>query len=139
MSMNLVPVALWDLSNALCHALPFIADADPVFAKLVLEPETWRNLVLVDGKRFKWDGELFGGVLNNALLHVLGSLANNHFTVIEDLLDHRYLVARYTYLMPHYVFGVLFEKVAILGQLAQERHDLWALPDTPSSPKMDVN
>jgi hypothetical protein len=27
--------------------------------------------------------------------------------------------------MPHYVFAVLFEKVAILLQLAQEQHELW--------------
>jgi hypothetical protein len=55
--------------------------------------------------------------LNNALLHVLGVLANNHFEVIADLLDHPNLVGAYTRLMPYYLFAVLFEKVKILRAL----------------------
>jgi hypothetical protein len=124
-----LPVDSLELANALCMALPFVADADPAFAKLVLDTETWRGVVLNDGyiteeqraKRLNVvGGPWFSHVLNNSLLHVLGSLANNHFFVIEDFLDHPYLVGGYTHLMPHYVFGVLCEKVAILRQLPEE-------------------
>ena len=67
------------------------------------------------------DGLWFGHILNNALLHVLGAIANNHFMVIEDFLDHPFLVGGYSHLMPSYVFAVLFEKVAILRQLSEQR------------------
>ena len=129
-----LPVDSPELANALCMVLPFIADADPTFAKLALDPETWHSLVLADRdiseeertKRLQLvEGLWFGHVLNNALLHVLGALANNHFMVIEDFLDHPFLVGGYTHLMPSYVFAVLFEKVAILRRVSAERHDSW--------------
>jgi hypothetical protein len=71
------------------------------------------------------EGLWFAHCLNNALLHVLGALANNHFGKIEEFLGHPFLVGRYTHLMPHYLFAVLFGKVVILRQLAQEQGDLW--------------
>jgi hypothetical protein len=145
--MNM-PVDSTQLANSLCSVLPHIADADPGFAKLALDPETWRSVVAADRtttdeertKRLQMiDGQWFGHVLNNALLHVLGALANNNFLVIEDFLDHPYLVGGYSHLMSHYIFAVLVEKVMILRQLAQERHELWALPQETLSPKMEVN
>jgi len=129
-----LPVDSIELANALSMALPFVADADPAFAKLALDPDTWRGLVLNDreiseehrAKRLKCvDGPWFAHTLNNALLHTFGSLASNHFMLIEDFLDHPYLVGGYTHLMPHYLFAVLFEKVAILRQLSEERPELW--------------
>lgn len=129
-----LPADSIELSNMLCMALPFIADADPAFAKLALDPETWRCLVLNDRditeeerkKRLECVGsQWFGHILNNSLLHTFGSLANNHFRMIEEFLEHPYLVGGYSNLFGPYVFGVLFEKVAILRQLAQERNDLW--------------
>ena len=57
-------------------------------------------------------------MLNNALLHVLGALANNHFMAIRDLLDHPNLIGSYTGLMPHYLFAVLFHKVKTIRNLA---------------------
>ena len=81
-----LPVDSSELANALCMALPFIADADPAFAKLALDPKTWRNVVLGDRdiseeqrtKRLKMvDGLWFGHILNNALLHVLEDLQCN--------------------------------------------------------------
>jgi len=98
---------LW---NPLCMTLPFVADADPAFAKKALDLSTWKNAKPV-----------FEHVINNALLHVLGSLANNHFTLIRDYLDHPCLYGNYTHLMPHYLFAVLFQKVSILRQLAAEQ------------------
>ena len=131
-----LPVDSPELANALCMVLPLISDADPAFAKLALDPETWRNLVLADrditeGEREKLlqmvNSQWFAHTLNNALLHVLGTLTNNHFTMIEDYLDHRCLRGGYTHLMPHYLFAVLFEKVVILRRLSEERPELWAL------------
>ena len=128
-----LPVDDSPLWNSLCMVLPAMADADPAFARLALDPETWRALVLADrkitegqrGKRLRAIDGIFGHVLNNALLHVLGTLANNHFLVIRDYLDHPHLRGSYTHLMPHYLFAVLIEKVRVLRHLSRERHDLW--------------
>jgi hypothetical protein len=131
-----LPVESPELWNALCAVLPFVAEADPAFAKLALDPETWRNLVINDreiteeqrGNRLQFIDGYFGHhVLNEALLHTLGALAGNHFLLIEEYLDHPHICGCHARLMPHYLFAVLFEKVAILRQLAQERHDFWKL------------
>jgi hypothetical protein len=123
-----LPTCSSELFNALCMVLPFVADADPDFAKRALTPETWHNIVFANrdlteadrARQLEWvHGSWFAGVLNNAILHVLGALANNHFLLIEGYLDHPHLDGRYTHLMPDYLFAVLFEKVAILRQLAQ--------------------
>jgi hypothetical protein len=128
------PVDSPELANALCMVLPSIADADPAFAKLALDPETWRNVVLADrdiseeerARRLKWiEGQVFSHWLNNSLLHVLGAIANNNFMMIEDFLDHPFLVGGYSHLTPSYLLAVLFEKVVILRQLSEERQELW--------------
>jgi hypothetical protein len=121
------------LANALCYLLPFVADADPAFVKLALDVDTWRGVVLADrglteaerAERLHLVGSRwFGHVLNNALLHALGGLANNHFLHIRDFLDHPLLRGGYTHLMPDYLFAVLFAKVLVLRRLSQERHGL---------------
>lgn len=125
MSLPVDESLLW---NLLCMALPPISDLDPAFAKLALAPETWRTIVLSDreideetrSRRLKAIDGYLHHVLNNALLHVLGALANNHFEVIADLLDHPDLIGGYTGLMPHYLFAVLFEKVEALRSMARE-------------------
>src|ERR1700722_12872939 len=43
-----LPVDSTELANALCMVLRLIADSDPAFAKLVLDPETWRGIVQAD-------------------------------------------------------------------------------------------
>jgi hypothetical protein len=129
-----LPVDSPELANALCMALPLLADTDRNFAKLALDPDTWRSLVLADRdiseeqrtKRLKMvDGLWFGHILNNALLHVLGALANNSFMMIEEFLNHPFLVGGYSHLTPSYLLAVLFEKVAILRTLSAQRPELW--------------
>jgi hypothetical protein len=129
-----LPVDSTALANSLCFVLPLVADADPAFAKLALDPETWRNLILADReiteekreKRLQWiEGQVFSHWLNNSLLHVLGAIANNNFMTIEDFLDHPFLVGGYSHLTPSYLLAVLFEKVVILRQLSDERPELW--------------
>ncbi len=107
LSLDTMDGRLW---NPLCMTLPFIADVDPAFAKKALDLNTW-------GKIHPW----FEHVVNNALLHVLASLANNHFMLILEYMDHPCILGRYTRLMPHYLFAVLFQKVSILRQLATEQ------------------
>jgi hypothetical protein len=115
--------ALW---NALCLVLPWIADVDPAFATMALDKDTWRTLTVTNhaltaeqrSDRLRLIDGYFGHVLNNALLHVLGALANNHFRSIRDYINHPNLRGRYTYHMPYYLFTVLFEKVAVLRSLA---------------------
>jgi hypothetical protein len=107
LSLDAMDGRLW---NPLCMTLPFIADVDPAFAKKALDLDTWKNVT-------PW----FEHVVNNALLHVLASLANNHFMLIRDYLDHPCILGRYTRLMPHYLFAVLFQKVSVLRQLATEQ------------------
>ena len=107
LSFDAMDGRLW---NPLCMTLPFVADADPAFARKALDLKTWNNERLP-----------FRCVINNALLHVLGSLANNHFMLIRDYLDHPCLYGNYTHLMPHYLFAVLFQKVGILRRLLQSK------------------
>lgn len=117
-----VECALW---NALCMVLPWIADVDPAFAKLALDKENWRNLALTNHaltheqrqERLRLIDGYFGRVLNNALLHVLGALANNHFFEIRGYLNHPNVRGSYTYHMPYYLFTVLYEKAAGLRLL----------------------
>jgi hypothetical protein len=116
--------ALW---NALCFVLPWIADVDPRFAKLALDKETWRTLTvtnhaLTDKQRYDRQRLIdwhFGRILNNALLHVLAALANNHFLEIREYLNHPNLRGGYTYHMPYYLFTVLFEKAAALRRIPE--------------------
>lgn len=122
-----LPIDDCRLYNALGMVLPTMADIDPAFAKLALDPATWRALIQADdnltpeqrARRLRLIDGHFGYILNNALLHVLGALANNHFLLIGDYLDHPHVRGRYTHLMPRYLFTVLFEKVLILRQFAR--------------------
>lgn len=122
-----LPVDEGELWNLLCIALVPIADLDPAFAKLALDGETWRTIVKGDReidqetrvRRLQAVDGYFRHVLNNALLHVMGALACNHFEVIPDLLDHPDLIGSYTSLMPHYLFAVLFEKAKCLHDMVK--------------------
>lgn len=116
------------LYNALCLVLPIFTDVDPHFVKLALDLDTWRTLVktnvgLTEEQQREAlntiDRGYFRHVINNALLHAFGSLANNHFMLIRDYLDHTCLYGHYTRLMPHYLFAVQFHKVSILRQLVK--------------------
>ncbi|WP_152054390.1 hypothetical protein [Tautonia marina] len=116
--------ALW---NALSLVAPILADADPSLLRRLLDPETYRRRVDADRdvppetfqERQRILGKWFGHVLNNALLHAVAGLANNHFGEIAGLLGHPNVQGRYTDLMLHYTFAILFEKVRILHGLAR--------------------
>jgi hypothetical protein len=121
------------LFNCLCAVLPVLVDTDPAFVRLALDLETRRILVLADrtieeerrAERLWLIDGYFGHVLNNALLHVLGALASNDFPLIGAYFDHPNLRGGYTHLMPHYLFAVLFKKVAVLRRLSQDHPWLW--------------
>ena len=111
-----------NLGDTLCFLLPLLAEGNAEVVKELLDPETWRSIVLAEGRttpevraiRLRLIDDQLPRYFNNALLHVFGSLANNHFEVILDLLRHPCLLGGYTDLFPHYIFGVLFGKVEIL-------------------------
>ena len=115
------------LFNPLCMALPCIADVDPAFARSKLDVEAWRdrirsNPAFTDAERAlelaALDGSTLRTVLHNALLHVIAVLANNHFGEIRHLINNPNFTGRYTPLVMHYLFAVLFSKVQILtGQI----------------------
>jgi hypothetical protein len=116
------------LFNALSYVLAPVSDLDPAFAKLALDLDTWRSIVRTDPtldeatrsqRLTAIDSGHLPQAINNALLHVLAALANNHVEVIADLLDHPCLSGAYTGLMPHYLFAVLLEKVKTLRSLAR--------------------
>ena len=116
------------LFNALSFVLAPVSDLDPAFAKLALDLDTWWSIVRTDqtldqATRSQRLGAIDCGdlprAINNALLHVLAALANNHFGVIADFLDHPCLSGAYTGLIPHYLFAVLLEKVKTLRSLAR--------------------
>jgi len=84
-----------NLGDTLCCLLPLLAEGDPEAVMDLLDPETWRALVLdevgitpeVRVKRLGIIDVHLPRYLNNALLHIFGSMANNHFTamgVIDD-------------------------------------------------------
>jgi len=125
-SLSVKDTRLW---NALCMVVPLAADADPAFAKLAVDLETWRSIVRTDRRLSAKqrrellevvDGGWFQHVVNNALLHVFAALGNNHFLSIRDYLDHPCLWGAYNGLMPDYLFALLFHKVAVLQRLAAE-------------------
>lgn len=115
-----------DLLNGLSFLLPLIADVDPAFVKLAMDPQTWRTLVesnadLTESDRRKMLESIehghFRHATNNALLHVFAGLGNNRFLELRDYLDHPCLYGSYAGLMPHYLFALLFQKVSILHDL----------------------
>jgi hypothetical protein len=116
-----------NLHNCLCIVLPCIANHDSVFARMILDVDAWRgriqsNPAICDAERAQElaavDGRAFRNVLNNSLLHVIAALANNHFSEIGYLVDNEIFLGRYTRLVIHYVFAVLFAKVQVLtGQI----------------------
>jgi len=116
-----------NLGDTLCFLLPLLAEGDPDVVRELLDPETWRSIVLdEEGITPEVRVHRLGIVdvhlpryLNNALLHVFGSLANNHFPAILDLLGHPNLLGSYTDLFPHYLFGVLLGKVEFLRGLGR--------------------
>ena len=104
-----------------------MADTDPAFVQLALDPHTWQSLVEANAdlteseRRTSLDcisHGYFRHAVNNALLHALSALGNNHLLSIRDYLDHPCLNGSYTRLMPHYLFAWLFQKVSILQDLS---------------------
>ena len=79
-----LPVDSTELANVLCLGLPFVADADPAFAKLALDPshvaeprpQRSRHHRGRADEAAQMVGRASGSatLLNNALLHVLGLL-----------------------------------------------------------------
>lgn len=118
---------LW--GDTLCVLPPFIAEVDPEFVRSTLDPRTWREVVQSDQMcteeqrvaNLRMVEGPFGRVLNNALLHTLAGLANNHFGLIRDYLGHPHLHGGYTALMPAYIYKVLAAKVDALGGLADDQ------------------
>ena len=114
-----------NLGDTLCFLLPLLAEGNAEVVKEMLDPETWRATDLAEtgittevrAFRNRLINDQLPRYFNNALLHVFGALANNHFEVILDLLRHPHFLGSYTELYPHYVFGVLFGKVEILRGL----------------------
>ena len=60
---------------------------------------------------------------NNALLHVIASLANNQFDQIESFLNHPAQEGFYTFLMPHYLGAILHQKVLVMNELLREDNE----------------
>lgn len=129
---RMLQVPVDEVANDLCFVLPFIADADPTLAKQILDHETWRlriqaNEQLTEQRRSEQlaflDRILFRFVAHNALLHVLASLANNHFSRIPEFLETDLVDGRYNHLVPRYLFTVLRGKLQVLNQLAFQDAD----------------
>ncbi len=114
-----------NLGDTLCTLLPLLVEGNTDVLKEILDPETWRSIVFAEERttpevranRLRLIDVQLPRYLNNALLHVFGSLANNNFEVILDQLLHPHLLGGYTDLFPHYIFGVLLGKVEILRRL----------------------
>jgi hypothetical protein len=122
---------LWNALSA--GVLPAIADHDPAFARRLLSWEDWwlriaTNPMLSESERdaeldFVCNKIMFKHVIHNAILHVMGSLANNHFMEIRPLLGHAEFVGRYGPLMPHYLLANLLAKVKVLTDIRSVSFD----------------
>ena len=96
-----------NLGDTLCYLAAAPRRRRPKFVKELLDPETWRSIVLAEAgitpevraNRLRLIDVQLPRYTNNALLHVFGSLANNHFEVILDLLGTR-LLGGYTDFSP---------------------------------------
>jgi hypothetical protein len=114
---------------------PLLVDADLAFVLRALGMETWRGIVLgspgLTPAEGVWrlavlDGVLFQTVLNDALLHVLGAMANNRFGDIAALMRHPNLIGGYMHLMPYYLLSVLLPKVLTLRESATSERQVTA-------------
>ena len=119
--------------NAMCYLLPSCVEFDLDFVRRAFDLESRIARVRSDSsageeeqkKRLdEWSRPVLMHGFNNALLHVIASLANNHFEQIESFLDHP---ARdsgfYTWFMPHYLMAILHQKVRILKELLREESE----------------
>jgi hypothetical protein len=120
------------VTNEMCSMLPICVESDLGFVRRAfnLEERLARirsdsSLGEADRKRRlqEWSGFFPMHGFNNALLHVIASLANNHFDQIESFLDHPARIGGYTGLMPHYLMAVLHQKVRILDELSREESE----------------
>jgi hypothetical protein len=113
--------------NALCMVLPATVDDDPEFTISMLQTATYRERILSKEELTpaerqvelaKVEALYFHHVLNNAFLHIIAALANNHFMKIDHCLRVSEISGRYTDLLPHYLFAILFAKLKILIRLS---------------------
>jgi hypothetical protein len=109
--------------NEYIWMLAALADSEPDFVKTMLDPEAWRqriesNPTYSDERRKRElhrltapiPGGYFRMVIHNALLHVIGALANNRFDEIRPYIFHQEFPGRYSDLVPHYLFANLLAK-----------------------------
>jgi hypothetical protein len=115
--------------NTMCLLLPICVELDLDFVRRAFDLEGRLERIRSDTsldeeertqKLNEWSGPIPRHGFNNALLHVIASLANNHFDQIEPFLDHPARIGGYTGLMPHYLVAVLHQKVRILDELSHE-------------------
>lgn len=119
--------------NAMCYLLPLCVELDLDFVRRAFNLEGRLARIRSDlsageeerkRRLDEWSRLVVMHGFNNALLHVIASLANNHFDQIEHFLDHP---ARdtgvYTGLMPHYLVAVLHQKVRVVNELLREDDD----------------
>jgi hypothetical protein len=119
--------------NAMCYLLPLCVELDLDFVRRAFDLEERLARIRSDSsageeeqkrKLNEWSRLVIMHGFNNALLHVIAALANNHFDQIESFLDQP---ARdsgfYTWLMPHYLVAVLHQKVRILNELWREENE----------------
>lgn len=129
------------VANEMCLMLPICVEFAMDFVRRAFDLEgrlerIRSDVSLDDGERTQrlkeWSGPFPMHGFNNALLHVIASLANNHFDQIESFLNHPARIGGYTGLMPHYLVAVLHQKVRILDELSREeserRGGTWPVP-----------
>ena len=115
--------------NAMCSLLPCCVEIDVDFVCRAFDLETRIERIRSDislgekerkSKLDEWSKLVVMHGFNNALLHVIASLANNHFDQIETFLDHPAREGFYTFLMPHYLIAILHQKVRVVNELLRE-------------------
>jgi hypothetical protein len=117
------------VTNEMCSMLPICVELDLDFVRRAFDLEARLARIRSDSSLgeeqrrrtlHEWTGYFPMHGFNNALLHVIASLANNHFDQIESFLGHPARAGGYTGLMPHYLVAVLHQKVRVLNELLRE-------------------
>ena len=115
--------------NEYIAILAALADGEPAFVKGMLDPGAWQERIesnpkLSDEERPRQLQRLiapvprgyFRLVMHNALLHVIGALANNRFGELASYIEHPEFVGRYSPLVPHYLYANLLAKSHVIGK-----------------------
>ena len=134
-----------NLERAFYWAIHTIADMEPEFVRNIMDVRTWRerirtNTALTEAERQDELSEtycMFNYALNNALLHLLAGISDNHFMDVRKFLDLPSFRGGYAGYLPEYLLQVLFTKVQVFW--SKTRAPARCILPTEHDPRLQFN